>query len=126
MPVDPLHEQDTHHWMLTLNGIGSRSGTCTPLTGESRYDLYLRIRAEVLDAERLADGPVPVTLFFDLQPNDLAVNGAVAMLKRIARETWAVARYLATGQTRSRKDRRALADYQLYQARERAAERRRD
>lgn len=69
--INPLHEQGTHHWLLTLDGIGSRSGTCTPLPGESRYDLYLRIRAQVLDEAGLADGPVPVTLFFDVQDNPL-------------------------------------------------------
>jgi hypothetical protein len=67
--IDPLHQQGTHHWLLTLHGVGSRSGTCTPEPGETRYDLYLRIRAEVLDAEGLADAPVPVTLAFDVQPN---------------------------------------------------------
>lgn len=70
--TEPLHEQGTHHWLLTLAGVGSRSGTCTPDPGETRYDLYLRIRAEVLDAEGLADGPTPVTLDFDVQPNTLA------------------------------------------------------
>ncbi len=69
--IDPLHEQGTHHWLLTLDGIGSRSGTCTPNPGETRYDLYLRIRAEVLDTEGLADQPTPVTLDFDVQPNTL-------------------------------------------------------
>lgn len=70
--VDPIHEQGTHHWLLTLDGVGSRSGTCTPLPSETRYDWYLRIRALVLDEEGLADGPVPVTLSFDLQLNSLA------------------------------------------------------
>lgn len=72
MSIDPVHDQGTHHWILTLDGVGSRSGTCTPRSGETRYDLYLRIRALVLDEEGLADGPVPVTLSFDLQPNSLA------------------------------------------------------
>lgn len=70
-PIDPIHEQGTHHWLLTLDGIGSRSGTCTPVLDESRYDLYLRIRALILDEAGLADGPVPVTLFFDLQANTI-------------------------------------------------------
>lgn len=74
--VDPLHEQGTHHWLLTLDGIGSRSGTCTPRQGETRYDLYLRIRALVLDEEGLADKPTPVTTFFDLQPNILRTEAA--------------------------------------------------
>lgn len=74
--VDPFHEQGTHHWLLTLDQVGSRSGTCTPEPGETRYDLYLRIRAEVLDSEGLADGPTPVTLNFDVQPNQL--NGTAA------------------------------------------------
>ncbi|MDX2550134.1 hypothetical protein QA860_08265 [Streptomyces stelliscabiei] len=74
--IDPLHEQGTHHWLLTLDQVGSRSGTCTPDPGETRYDLYLRIRAEVLDAEGLADSPTPVTLNFDVQPNLL--NGTAA------------------------------------------------
>ncbi len=69
--TDPLHEQGTHHWLLTLDGIGSRSGTCTPDPGETRYDLYLRIRAAILDAEGLADTATPVTLDFDIQPNTL-------------------------------------------------------
>lgn len=71
MTIDPVHEQGTHHWILTLDGVGSRSGTCTPLPGETRYDLYLRIRAHVLDGAGLADGVVPVTLSFDVQPNTL-------------------------------------------------------
>ncbi|KND45344.1 hypothetical protein [Streptomyces stelliscabiei] len=74
--IAPLHQQGTHHWLLTLDQVGSRSGTCTPDPGETRYDLYLRIRAEVLDAEGFADGPVPVTLNFDVQPNLL--NGTAA------------------------------------------------
>lgn len=69
--INPLHEQGTHHWLLTLDGIGSRSGTCTPLIGETRYDLYLRIRGMVLDSEARSDGPVPPTVFFDLQDNAL-------------------------------------------------------
>ena len=69
--VDPLHQQGTHHWLLTLDGIGSRSGTCTPLAGETRYDLYLRIRAEILDDEGRTDGLAPPTMFFDLQHNAL-------------------------------------------------------
>lgn len=69
MRIDPVHEQGTHHWIITLDGVGSRSGTCTPKLGETRYDLYLRIRAEVLDAAGLADGLAPVTLAFDVQPN---------------------------------------------------------
>jgi len=69
--INPLHEQGTHHWLLTLDGIGSRSGTCTPNPGETRYDLYLRIRAEVLDAEGLADRTTPATIDFDVQPNTL-------------------------------------------------------
>ena len=73
--VDPTHEQGSHHWCLTLDGVGSRSGTCTPLPGESRYDLYLRVRALVLDEAGLADRLPPPTLFFDLQPNRLAVQG---------------------------------------------------
>jgi hypothetical protein len=71
--IDPLHQQGSHHWMLTLDGIGSRSGTCTPLPGETRYDLYLRIRFAILEAETRADGPVPPTLFFDLQDNAIGV-----------------------------------------------------
>lgn len=70
--IDPLHQQGTHHWLLTLDRAGSRPGTCTPEPGETRYDLYLRIRAEVLNAEGPADGPTPVTLTFDVQPNTLA------------------------------------------------------
>lgn len=73
--TSPLHQQGTHHWLLTLNGVGSRSGTCTPEPGETRYDLYLRIRAEVLDAEGLADASTPVTLSFDVQPNNLSTSG---------------------------------------------------
>lgn len=69
--IDPLHTQGTHHWLLTLDGVGSHSGTCTPEPGETRYDLYLRVRATVLDGEGLADGPIPVTLGFDVQPNTL-------------------------------------------------------
>lgn len=69
--VDPLHKQGTHHWLITMGVVGSRSGTCTPEPGETRYDLYLRIRSEVLDAEGLSDGPIPVTLGFDVQPNTL-------------------------------------------------------
>ncbi|MFF7130385.1 hypothetical protein [Streptomyces sp. NPDC008240] len=70
--IDPLHQQGTHHWLITLDGIGSRSGTCDWPADETRYDLYLRIRAEVLDAEHCADGPVPPTLFFDLQENSIS------------------------------------------------------
>lgn len=70
--IDPVHEQGTHHWILTLDGLGSRSGTCDWPAGESRYDLYQRIRSMVLDAAGRADGLVPVTLFFDVQPNSLA------------------------------------------------------
>ncbi|MFG3170584.1 hypothetical protein [Streptomyces sp. NPDC048200] len=69
--VDPLHQQGTHHWLITLGGVGSRSGTCTPEPGETRYDLYLRIRSQVLDAEGLSDGPTPATLDFDVQLNTL-------------------------------------------------------
>lgn len=72
MAVDPLHEQGSHHWCLTLDGVGSRSGTCTPLPGETRYDLFLRIRSTVLDEAGLADGPSPATVFFDVQLNVLA------------------------------------------------------
>jgi hypothetical protein len=75
--VDPLHDQGTHHWLLTLDGLGSRSGTCTPLPGESRYGLYLRIRATVLDTEHLADELTPVTMFFDVQPNMLPTRGKI-------------------------------------------------
>lgn len=71
--VGPLHDQGTHHWLLTLDGVGSRSGTCTPHPSETRYDLYLRIRGSVLDEEGLADRPTPVTLDFDVQPNSLTV-----------------------------------------------------
>jgi hypothetical protein len=74
--IDPLHKQGTHHWILTLDGVGSRSGTCTPEPGETRYDLYLRIRTQVLEAEKLADAPIPVTITFDVQPNLL--NGSTA------------------------------------------------
>ncbi len=70
--VDPVHEQGTHHWLLTLDGVGSRAGTCTPLPDETRYDLYLRIRAAILDEAGLADSEVPVTLNFDVQLNTLA------------------------------------------------------
>lgn len=69
--INPLHDQGTHHWIITLEGVGSRSGTCTPQSGQTRYDLYLRVRALILDEEGLADSPAPVTLFFDLQPNAL-------------------------------------------------------
>ncbi|MGW5175890.1 hypothetical protein ACWERY_16200 [Streptomyces sp. NPDC004082] len=69
--VDPLHQQGTHHWLIVLDGVGSRSGTCTPYPGETRYDLYLRVRAEVLDGEGLSDGPTPATLDFDVQLNTL-------------------------------------------------------
>ncbi|MFF4552726.1 hypothetical protein [Streptomyces sp. NPDC001422] len=69
--VDPLHQQGTHHWLITMDGIGSRSGTLTPDPGETRYDLYLRIRAQVLDDEGMSDGPVPVTFGFDVQLNTL-------------------------------------------------------
>jgi hypothetical protein len=70
--VDPMHEQGTHHWIIVLDGVGSRSGTCTPVLGETRYDWYLKIRALVLDQEGLSDGPVPVTIDFDIQLNTLA------------------------------------------------------
>lgn len=66
----PDHEQGTHHWQLTLDGIGSYSGTCTPAPGETRYDLSLRIRARVLEAEGWTGKP-PTTLFFDVQPNQM-------------------------------------------------------
>ena len=67
------HDQGALHWCLTLDGVGSYSGTCTPAVGETRYDLYQRIRSAVLEEAGRADGLVPVTLFFDLQPNVLAV-----------------------------------------------------
>lgn len=121
--VDPLHEQGTHHWILVLDGIGSSSGTCTPNPGETRYDLYLRIRATVLDSTARSDGPVPPTMFFDLQHN--MIGGTMKKLKRAATTTVDVVRYMVTGKTTSARNRRALADYQQYQARERAAERRR-
>lgn len=44
------------------------------------------------------------------------------LIKHIASETWAVIRYLATGRTSSRRDRRALASYWRYQAAEQARE----
>jgi hypothetical protein len=69
--IDPLHEQGTHHWLITLDGIGSRSGTCNWEPDETRYDLYLRIRSAVLDEAGLSDGATPVTLTFDIQPNHL-------------------------------------------------------
>ncbi len=69
--IDPLHEQGTHHWIITLDGVGSRSGTCTPEPGETRYDWYLKIRAHVLDREGLSDGPTPVTLDFGIQLHSL-------------------------------------------------------
>ncbi len=71
--VDPLHEQGTYHWIIALDGIGSRSGTCTPLPGETRYDWYLKIRALILDQEGLADGPTPASIDFDMQPNTLVI-----------------------------------------------------
>lgn len=119
--IDPLHEQGTHHWLLTLDGIGSRSGTCTPNVDETRYDLYLRIRSEILDGEALSDGLVPPTLFFDLRDNTL-MGGTMQKLRKITRETRRVIRFLATGDTVSKADRRALADYHRHQARERTAE----
>jgi hypothetical protein len=70
--VDPFHEQGTHHWIIVLDGVGCRSGTCSPAPGETRYDWYLKIRALVLDEEGMSDGPVPVTLDFDIQLNSLA------------------------------------------------------
>jgi hypothetical protein len=72
--VDPFHEQGTHHWIIVLDGVGCRSGTCSPAPGETRYDWYLKIRALVLDQEGLSDGPVPVTLDFDIQLNSLAAT----------------------------------------------------
>lgn len=45
-------------------------------------------------------------------------------LKHVGSETWRVIRFIATGETRSRRQRQALANYQRYQARERAAEER--
>ena len=71
--VEFNHDQGALHWCLTLDGVGSYSGTYTPAAGETRYDVYLRIRSEVLAAAGRADGLVPPTLFFDLQPNVLAV-----------------------------------------------------
>lgn len=44
------------------------------------------------------------------------------LIRRIASETWAVIRYLATGRTNSRRDRQALAGYYRYQASEKARE----
>lgn len=66
----PDHEQGSHHWHLTLDRVGSHAGTCTPNPGESRYDMYLAIRAAVLKAEGWAADPPP-TLFFDIQLNEL-------------------------------------------------------
>lgn len=71
--VEFNHDQGALHWCLTLDGLGSYSGTYTPAVGETRYDAYQRIRSAVLEEAGRADGLVPVTLFFDLQPNVLAV-----------------------------------------------------
>lgn len=40
-------------------------------------------------------------------------------IKRITARAWAVVRYMATGQTRGRRDRQALAGYRRYQEAER-------
>lgn len=66
----------TYHWILTLqeqlpNGdlhIVTQHGTYGPQEGETRKDVYEKIRAHVASETRMSS---PSVLFFSLEPNTL-------------------------------------------------------
>jgi len=75
-PAPAAAQQGTHHYLLTLQvptGGGfytsTYAGTCTPLAGSTRHDVYQQLRNEMArNNSQLAKATL---LFFDLQPNRL-------------------------------------------------------
>jgi len=72
----PMGKQGTHFWFMTVHMVAngqpitrSFHGTVTPLRGETRFDLFNRLVADVAEADpRTANGGVQA---FDVQPNKL-------------------------------------------------------
>ncbi|MGW9079677.1 hypothetical protein [Streptomyces kronopolitis] len=69
----PVSQQGTHHWVISLElpgrAMGTRYGTFTPPAGATRQDVFLAIKNDIArQSPEMAHANV---VFFALEPNQL-------------------------------------------------------
>lgn len=71
--MDMTNKQGSHFWMMVIQQrggvVGSYQGTTTPERGETRLDLFNRVRTEI--GRDYPDSVNGAVIDFDVQPNKL-------------------------------------------------------